>query len=144
MENKKALMAIIDGPPGSLFDLAGAYLPPGPHAAKGTMRMELRAVLQDTAETCRSDQLADVLARRVLALISAVNSPLRRKGRGGASKGDSNVHQHLQCIILFCLLANMPGGFDGAHTSLRAQAARAPRRWRRIRAACLPGRCVHA
>jgi hypothetical protein len=125
--NKKALDDIIDGPHASLLNLVGAYLPKqvSAHDARFTMRnVVLREVLQETFQCCSSDQLSDVTARFALELFSRLNSPLPRKGRGGSSSVVDRSKQHLQLIVALFLLRNMPGGLDGAHTSLCAQMAR--------------------
>ena len=114
LQNKKALLRIIDGPSAPLFNLVGAYLEPpyNAHVAKNTMRGVLHTVT--TAVKATDEQLSNVTARYALDLLTKLNSPLPRKGQRPSSAADRST-QHLEFIVTLYLLRNMPGGLDGAH-----------------------------
>jgi len=115
LQNKKALLAIIDGPLQPLLDLVGAYLETThePHVVRGTMRGVLYSVTT-AVKDASDDQLSDVTARYAYDLLSKLNSPLPRKGQRARGAADRST-QHLEFIVTLYLLRNMPGGLDGAH-----------------------------
>ena len=147
--NKATVAALIEGPPQALQEMVGAYVTnPRDHAA---MRAEVRAALLKVSfemEYSGPTLLSDLGARYAYGLKRAWDSPLKRKVSGQTKRGGkSRQARKLQRLLLFVvhyLLRNMPGGLDGARTSLSVQTAQAARRWRRIRAGCTPGRCAES
>jgi len=143
--NKADMNALLAGPQQDLFDQFGALVKsPGDAQA---MRAEVGAALEYVISELGLDptKLSDLGARWSEKLKNDKLSPTRdtarkKQTRGGSVGQKEKKRLSLLLAVLRFMLRNMPGGLNGAHPSLSAQMARAARRRRRIRAACIPRR----
>jgi len=143
--NKAHMLALLAGPQQDLFDRFGALVK---RPTEARLRAEVGAALEYViSEVNRGDntQLADLGVRLGETLKNAKLTPTRKMARSKMTRGGGvgqteKMRLSLELAVLRLMLRNMPGGLNGAHPSLSAQMARAARRRRRIRAACIPRR----